>query len=175
MSEFAAPCTPCTKFQLLNTGALRTRSMLSATCTTSGTEESSSHLCTVELLSIGPVSRMSEGWSSLQQHRRFRRKHPEWRSLRRVRSSSLRPRRNRSHLVKHREHHSSVVGRYLAVSKRSRCRNIRFWVSEVQSCRFAHLLQVASQGGPTAPAHARRRRSRNCHPSTTPPCRSCLR
>ena len=53
-------------FQLFNAGALHARSLSSATCTSSATEETSGHLRNIEILSDGPVPRVSESWSSLQ-------------------------------------------------------------------------------------------------------------
>ena len=130
-SEFAAPCTPGAQFQLLKKSGLHTRSLLSATCTTSGTEEnlrlSVQHWAplgqpdnqNVEKLIEPAISSMALHSLPLSppDHRPLCGKHPEWRSLRRARSSSLRPRRNPCLLIMHREPRSSVVGRFLAVSK----------------------------------------------------------
>ena len=118
-----ASCATCAQFQLLDARALHSRSLLSATSTTSGTEETAGLLCNVELPSDSLEDRMSKSWSSLQLYLRhfilFHGRHPEWRPLRRVRSSFLRPRRNRRPLAVRRVHLSRVVGRYLVVSKTS--------------------------------------------------------
>ena len=66
VSKFATSCTPRAKFQLLNARALHARSLISATCTSSGAEEISGLLRNIEILSDGPVPRVSESWSSLQ-------------------------------------------------------------------------------------------------------------
>ena len=108
MSEFAASCTPRSQFAR----ALHTRSLFSPT---SGTEETSCLLCSVEL-SDSPVPKdvgklvepatISAALRSLPlsppSHRPLCRTHREWRSLRRVRSS-LHPRKNRRPLAMRRQ------------------------------------------------------------------------
>ena len=118
VSKFATPCTPGAQFQLLNARALHARSLISATCTSSGAEETSGLLRKIEILSYSPVPRMSESWSSLQQYLRHlvffncllsivtnvETARDGDRSI--VRPSSLRPRRNRRPLAVRRESRS---------------------------------------------------------------------
>ena len=66
VSKFTTSCTPRAQFQLLNARALHARSLISATCTSSGAEETSGLLRSIEILSDGPVPSVLESWSSLQ-------------------------------------------------------------------------------------------------------------